>query len=61
MKRIYFIPFKESVFDCIYCFGVLHHIPEVEKDLAEIKRILKPGGQVMAMLYNRDSLLYGSV
>jgi len=53
-----FLPFKENTFDCVYCFGVLHHIPEVEKALAEIKRVLKPGGQVMAMLYHKDSLLY---
>jgi ubiquinone/menaquinone biosynthesis C-methylase UbiE len=38
---------------------VLHHIPHVEKALSEIKRVLKPGGKVMAMLYHRNSLLYG--
>ena len=51
--------FEDGTFDCVYSFGVLHHIPDVEKALAEIKRVLKPGGQVMAMLYNKDSLLYG--
>ncbi len=51
--------FEDNTFDCVYSFGVLHHIPDVEKALAEIKRVLKPGGLVMAMLYNRDSLLYG--
>jgi len=38
---------------------VLHHIPDVEKAMVEIKRVLKTGGQVMAMPYKRDSLLYG--
>jgi ubiquinone/menaquinone biosynthesis C-methylase UbiE len=52
------LPFRSSVLDCVYCFGVLHHIPEIEKALAEIRRVLKSGGHVMAMLYNRDSLLY---
>jgi ubiquinone/menaquinone biosynthesis C-methylase UbiE len=51
--------FEDNTFDCVYSFGVLHHIPHVEKALAEIKRVLKPGGTVMAMLYHRDSLLYG--
>ncbi|MDP6127304.1 MAG: class I SAM-dependent methyltransferase [Dehalococcoidales bacterium] len=53
------LPFKNDTFDCVYSFGVLHHIPDVERSLAEIARTLKPGGQVMVMLYNHDSLLYG--
>ena len=52
------LPFKDETFDCVYCFGVLHHIPDVETALAEIYRVLKSGGRVMAMLYHRDSLLY---
>ncbi|MFC1908561.1 class I SAM-dependent methyltransferase [Chloroflexota bacterium] len=51
--------FEDNTFDCVYSFGVLHHIPWVESALAEIKRVLKPGGQLMVMLYNQDSLLYG--
>ncbi|GAH73231.1 unnamed protein product [marine sediment metagenome] len=37
----------------------MHHIPDVDKAVSEINRVLKPGGQIMAMLYNKDSLLYG--
>ena len=53
------LPFKDKTFDGVYTFGVLHHIPDIEKAVAEINRVIKPGGQIMAMLYNKDSLLYG--
>ena len=53
------LPFENDTFDCVYSFGVLHHIPDVDKAVSEINRVLKPGGQIMAMLYNKDSLLYG--
>jgi ubiquinone/menaquinone biosynthesis C-methylase UbiE len=52
------LPFKSDTFDCVYCFGVLHHIVSPKEVVAEINRVLKPGGQVMAMLYHKDSLLY---
>lgn len=45
-------------YDAVYSFGVLHHIPNVEKALSEITRVLKPGGMFLGMVYNRDSLLY---
>ncbi len=38
------IPFKDSECDALYCISVLEHIPDFEKTLSEITRILKPGG-----------------
>jgi ubiquinone/menaquinone biosynthesis C-methylase UbiE len=52
------LPFPDSSFDCVYSYGVLHHVPEVEVVLGEIKRVLRAGGTLMAMLYNKNSLLY---
>lgn len=52
------VPYPDESFDCIYSYGVLHHIPNVNGVMREIYRLLKPGGTVMAMVYNRDSLLY---
>ncbi|MBI4187739.1 MAG: class I SAM-dependent methyltransferase [Chloroflexi bacterium] len=52
------LDFADNSFDCVYSFGVLHHIPDVDKVLSEIHRVLKPGGKLMVMLYNKDSLLY---
>ena len=53
-----FLPFPNDSFDCVYSFGVLHHIPDVEVMLEEIHRVLKPGGTFMGMVYNKDSLLF---
>ena len=52
------LPFDDNTFDCVYSFGVLHHIPGIEKAVAEVHRVLKPSGKAMIMLYHRDSLLY---
>jgi len=52
------LDFPDSTFDVVYSFGVLHHIPEVEKAAAEIHRVLKPGGELLVMLYNRTSINY---
>lgn len=52
------LPFKTGTFDVVYSYGVIHHIPDIDSVLAEITRILKPGGMFMGMVYNKDSLLY---
>jgi SAM-dependent methyltransferase len=50
--------FEDQSFDNVYSFGVLLCIPEVEKAIDEIRRVLKPGGEVLVMLYNRTSINY---
>jgi SAM-dependent methyltransferase len=50
--------FPEASFDFVYTFGVLHHIPDVGAAIREIRRLLKPGGEVLAMVYNRTSINY---
>ncbi|HKQ26599.1 MAG TPA: class I SAM-dependent methyltransferase [Burkholderiales bacterium] len=52
------LDFPDDTFDVVYSFGVLHHIPEVARAVAEIKRVLKPGGELLVMLYNRSSINY---
>jgi ubiquinone/menaquinone biosynthesis C-methylase UbiE len=50
--------FDDNTFDIVYSFGVLHHIPEVDDAIREISRVLKPGGELLIMLYNRNSINY---
>lgn len=45
------LPFPDNSMDCVYSFGVLHHIPEIDQVVSEIYRVLKPGGRVMIALY----------
>jgi len=38
------LPYDNSTFDFIYCFTVLEHVQNVELSLAEMCRVLRPGG-----------------
>lgn len=52
------LPFADGTLDCVYSFGVLHHIPEIDKVMKEIHRVLKPGGRVMIALYYKWSAFH---
>ena len=41
------LPFDDAVFDCVICSEVLEHIPEHEKALSEMVRVLKPQGHLV--------------
>ncbi|MBI3270713.1 MAG: class I SAM-dependent methyltransferase [Planctomycetes bacterium] len=52
------LPFATASFDCICSMGVLHHSPSPERAVAEIHRVLRPGGRLLLMMYHRDSFLF---
>lgn len=41
------LPFKDERFDCVFAKALLHHLPEPEKAIQEIRRVLKSGGRVI--------------
>lgn len=48
--------FKDETFDYVLCWGVLMHIPDLEKAISELTRILKPGGTLVISEANMYSL-----
>jgi ubiquinone/menaquinone biosynthesis C-methylase UbiE len=55
------IPYPDAYFDAVYSFGVIHHIPDADKVVREIKRVLKPDGDFMLALYRRWSFFHACV
>ena len=51
------LPFEDASFDVAYSWGVIHHTPDTPRAASEIVRVLRPGGRLCAMVYNRHSLV----
>lgn len=54
------LPFADAQFDFIYCSEVLEHLREPEALIAEIGRITKPGGHLLATTPNEPNPLQRS-
>jgi len=52
------LPFADSSFDLVFSHGVLHHVPDINRAQQEIHRVLRPGGELVIMMYARWSLNY---
>ncbi len=52
------LPFDDAVFDLVYSFKVLAHVPDIARAVAEMVRVTRPGGRLVLEFYNRSSLRY---
>jgi len=52
------LPFEDDAFDVVYSNGVIHHTPDTVRIVREIRRVLKPGGRAIVMVYAENSLHY---
>lgn len=50
------LPFDDCSFDIVLSWGVIMHIPEMEKALLELARVLKPGGTLVLCENNHKSI-----
>ena len=50
------LPFGEGEFDCAIAAWMLYHVPDVPRALAELARVLEPGGRLVAVTNYRDHL-----
>jgi len=50
------IPFEDETFDAVIANHMLYHVPDKAKAIAEIKRVLKPGGHLFATTIGKNHL-----
>ena len=51
------IPFGENSFDCVIAHMMLYHVPDLPKGLAEVHRVLKPGGAFYCATYGENGIM----
>jgi ubiquinone/menaquinone biosynthesis C-methylase UbiE len=52
------LPVQDRSQDLVYSNGVIHHIPDTQRVVNEMYRVLRPGGRAIVMIYHRASLNY---
>jgi ubiquinone/menaquinone biosynthesis C-methylase UbiE len=50
------LPFADGEFDAALAAWMLYHVPELDRGLAELARVLKPGGVLVAVTNSVDHL-----
>jgi SAM-dependent methyltransferase len=52
------VPLPSESFDLVYSMKVLAHVPPIERAVAELARLVRPGGHLLLEFYNPYSLRY---
>ena len=50
------LPFSDGAFDAVLANRVLYHLPDLDAGLAELARVVRPGGRLVAVAYRIDHL-----
>lgn len=51
---ICYLPFDDDSFDVVYAGWMLHEVRDIERALAEVRRVLRPGGTFVAVAESED-------
>ena len=50
------LPFPDDSFDCAAANWMLYHVPDVDRAVAELSRVLRPGGRLVAVTNSLEHL-----
>jgi len=50
------LPFDGGSFDCVVAAWVLFHLPDLDAGIAELARVLRPGGRLVAVTNGEDHM-----
>lgn len=50
------LPFEDCAFDCAVAAWMLFHVPDLDRGLAELVRVLRPGGRLVAVTNAEDHM-----
>lgn len=51
------IPYEDASFDMVIANMMLYHVPDLDKGLAEVRRVLKPGGKFYCATYGKHGIM----
>lgn len=51
------IPYEDETFDIVIANMMLYHVPDIDKGLAEVRRVLKSGGHFYCATYGENGII----